>query len=700
MKKEEAAERIVKLREIISDYRYKYHVLDESTMSEAAADSLKHELAELEAKFPELITVDSPTQTIPGEVAKGFKKVQHQTRLLSLNDVFSFTEIEAWLARTQKLLESNPSLGRADLRSKSGGVIRAGLSEGGDETELFTDIKLDGLACSLVYEDGILVRGATRGDSFTGEDVTSNIKVIPSIPLSLRAHFSPPQWGGNNFNKGRTEIRGEIVILKKEFIKLNKLAAENGDKVYANPRNLAAGTIRQLDPKLVAARPLTFFAYDLIHQDFVGTNEQAYRILNELGFKTSGVEEVFTDITKLEKHLTKWEAEREKLKFNSDGFVIKLNDRKIFAELGVVGKAPRGAVAFKYPAEQSTTKILDILVSIGRTGAATPVAILEPVNLAGSTVSMATLHNASEIERKDIRVGDTVIVEKAGDIIPAVIESLKDLRDGSEIKFRFPKKCPECGTKLVKLKEDEAVWRCPNNSCPARVSRLIEHFCSRGAMDIAGMGSKNVEALLDAKLIEDYADLYSLKFEDVLSLERFAEVSARKLIDSIASKKNPPLAKFIFALGIRQVGAQTAIDLAEKFKSLEKLSLANLEELLEVENIGEVVAESIVAWFGDPETQDVLQKFKLSGVSPQDLVEIAGGKLEGLSFVITGSLSNMSREEAADKIRALGGIFQSSVGKGTTYLVAGGSVGESKLKKAEQFGTKIIDEEEFIKLVL
>lgn len=635
-------------------------------MSEAAADSLKYELSELEKEFPELVTPDSPTQTIPGEIAKGFQKVQHATRLLSLNDVFSVEEIEAWVKRISKL---EP---RVNL-------------------EYFADIKLDGLACSLVYENGVLIRGATRGDSFVGEDVTANIKVIPSVPLSLR--------NLDGFSKGRTEVRGEIVILKDTFVKLNKELEESGGKIYANPRNLAAGTIRQLDPKLVADRSLTFFAYDLIKDGFVGTHQEVYRNLNQLGFKTSGVETVLKNVKELERHIEKWREKRQKLKFNTDGFVIKLNDRADYQKLGVVGKAPRGAVAFKFPAEQSTTKIKDIFVSIGRTGAATPVAILEPVSLAGSTVSMATLHNSSEIERKDIRVGDTVIVEKAGDIIPAVIESLKDLRNGDEQEFDFPKTCPECETKLVKLKEDEAVWRCPNNSCPARVSRLIQHFCSRSAMDISGMGEKNVEALLDANLINDSADLFKLKFEEVLSLERFAEISAKKLIDSIAEKKKPTLAKFIFALGIRQVGAQTAIDLAQKFGTLEKLSLASLEDLLEVEGIGEVVAESIVAWFGDPENQELLNKFKLSGVEPKEVEQKSGGKLENLSFVITGSLSGMSREEAADRIRELGGTFQSSVGKGTTYLVAGGSVGESKLKKAEKFGTEVIGEEEFLGLL-
>jgi DNA ligase (NAD+) len=666
MNKQQAEKRAEKLRELINDYRYHYHVLDESTMSEAAADSLKHELAELESEFPDLVTPDSPTQTIPGEIAKGFKKVQHATRMLSLNDVFDKGEIEAWVKRIEKLMNS-------------------------EKLEFFADIKLDGLACSLVYEDGILVRGATRGDSFIGEDVTSNIKTIGSVPLRLKA----PE----EFLKGRTEVRGEIVIFKEAFAKLNSELAKKGEKAYANPRNLAAGTIRQLDPKLVAARPLTFFAYDLIHEGFDSSHDEVYRNLRSLGFRTSGLEKVFKTVDDLEYYIEAWNKKREELKFNTDGFVIKVNDRKAYRDLGAVGKAPRGAVAFKYPAEQGTTKLKDIFVSIGRTGAATPVAILEPVNLAGTTVSMATLHNASEIERKDVRIGDTVIVEKAGDIIPAVIKSLDELRNGSEKKFVFPTKCPECGAKLIKLKEDEAVWRCPNNSCPARVSRRIQHFASRAAMDIDGLGAKNVEALLDSGLIKDPADLYSLTFEQVLSLERFAEISARKLVDSIARKKQPTLPKFIFALGIRQVGAQTAIDLAEKFKSLENLSLASIEDLLEVEGIGEVVAESILTWFGDLENQELLKKFKELGVQPEEVKSVSGGKLEGLSFVITGSITGMSREEAADRIRELGGTFQSSVGKGTTYLVAGGSVGESKLKKAEQFGTKVIGEDELFRLL-
>lgn len=666
MNKDQAEKRVIKLRALIDDYRYKYHVLDESTMSEAAADSLKHELSELESQFPDLVTPDSPTQKIPGEIAKGFKKVQHASRMLSLNDVFSIDEIDAWVARIQRLKPN-------------------------EKFKYFADIKLDGLACSLAYENGTLVRGATRGDSFTGEDVTANIKTIESIPLRLEDVA--------RFSSGRTEVRGEIVMFKKAFEKLNTELEKKGQKTYANPRNLAAGTIRQLDPKLVARRPLTFLAYDLIHEGYKATHHEVYQNMAKLGFKTSGAQKTFEKIEDLHKYIEEWREKRDNLDFNTDGFVIKVDDRNTYEELGVIGKAPRGAVAFKYPAEQSTTTVRDIFISIGRTGAATPVAILEPVNLAGSTVSMATLHNASEIEKKDIRVGDTVIVEKAGDIIPAVIEVLTDLRAGSEKKFVFPSICPECSTELVKQREDEAVWRCPNNACPARVSRKIQHFASRAAMDIDGLGEKNVETLLDSGLIKDPADLYSLEYEQILNLERFADVSASKLIESIASKKSPKLAKFIFALGIRQVGTQTAIDLSERFRELENLSSADLEDLLEVEGIGEVVAESILTWFRDPENIELLDKFKKYGVEPVEMEAVSGGELDGISFVITGSLSGMSREEAADRIRELGGTFQSSVGKGTTYLVAGGSVGESKLKKAEQFGTEVIDEARFKELI-
>jgi len=671
MTKPQAAERITKLRDLINDYRYHYHVLDESTMSEAAADSLKHELSELEEQYPDLITPDSPTQRVAGAPLPGFTSRQHSSRMLSLNDVFDEEEVTAWVTRITKLL---PEMSKLDY---------------------FMDIKMDGLACALIYEDGQLMYAITRGDGFTGEDVTMNVRTIESVPLTLR---KDPK--NAHFLKGRTEIRGEIVMYKSDFAKLNKEREAKGLPLFANPRNTAAGTVRQLDPKLVSGRPLHFHAYDLLRDDpaDVPTNEFAYKTLRQLGLIASKVATTTNSVKGILQYAHEWEEKRHTLPFNTDGLVVKVNDRNLYRQLGVVGKAPRGAIAFKYPAEQSTTKVKDIFVSIGRTGAATPVAMLEPVVVAGSTVQMATLHNESEVLRKDIRIGDTIIVHKAGDIIPEVVEALVKLRTGKEKPFVMPTHCPECNTKLVKLKADEAVWRCPNVQCPARVQNQIRHFASKAALDIEGMGEKNVLALLDAKLIRDAADLYALTKEHLLTLERFADISAAKLEASIQSKKHPTLSRFIYALGIRQVGAQTAVDLANTFHSLETLQSATIDELNEVEGVGVVVAESIVAWFAEPTHQKLLEKFKRYGVWPEEVKKV-GGPLSGKSFVITGSLDSMGREEAGEKIRTLGGTFQSSVGKDTTYLVVGNNVGESKLSKARKLGTKLINETDLIALL-
>lgn len=671
MNKPQAQERVAKLRDLINDYRYHYHVLDESIMSEAAADSLKHELSELEEQFPDLITPDSPTQRVAGAPLPGFKQVEHSSRMLSLNDVFDEAEILAWQERIIKLLPA------------------------GTEIEYFADIKMDGLACALVYEDGVLVRGITRGDGFVGEDVTANIRTIDSVPLRLRAD---PKY--EKFIKGRTEVRGEIVMYKADFAKLNEARAKAGKPLFANPRNTAAGTIRQLDPKLVLGRPLHFRAYDLLRNDSndVPSYSFAYQAMRALGFLANNQAEVFKSIKNLMKFADSWETKRQSLPFNTDGLVVKVNDRQQYARLGVVGKAPRGAVAIKYAAEQATTKVKDIFVSIGRTGAATPVAILEPVVVAGSTVQMATLHNESEVARKDIRIGDTIIVHKAGDIIPEVVEPLVKLRDGSERVFKMPTHCPECNTKLVKYKAEDAVWRCPNNACPSRSWKRIEHFASKAALDIEGLGEKNVIALLNAGLIKDQADIYKLKVEDVLKLERFAEISANKLVKAIQQKKNPPLNRFTYGLGIRHVGTQTAVDLANHFRSLEKLGEAKIDELAEVEGIGEVVAEAIAEWFSEPHNQKLLDKFRQLKVWPQE-VEHIGGKLSGQSFVVTGSLESMGREQAGERIRALGGTFQSSVGKDTDFLVVGANVGASKLAKATKLGTKQITEAEFLQML-
>lgn len=667
----QATERVAKLRELINDYRYHYHVLDESIMSEAAADSLKHELAELETEFPELITPDSPTQRVAGAPLPGFTQVEHSTRMLSLNDVFNAEELQAWRDRITKLLPE------------------------GTKLEYFADLKMDGLACALVYENGVLVRGITRGDGFVGEDVTSNVRTIESVPLRMRADKTHAA-----FLQGRTEIRGEIVMYKADFAKLNEAKAKEGKPLFANPRNTAAGTIRQLDPQLVVSRPLHFRAYDILRDDpdEVPTNKAAYQKLSALGFLVNRDAPVLPTIEKVLDFANQWETKRQDLPFNTDGLVVKINDRGAYRRLGVVGKAPRGAVAFKYAAEQATTKVKDIFVSIGRTGVATPVAMLEPVVVAGSTVQMATLHNEAEVARKDIRVGDTIIVHKAGDIIPEVVEPLVKLRNGSEKPFQMPTHCPDCNTKLVKLKAEDAAWRCPNEACPSRAWKRIEHFASKAALDIEGLGEKNVIALLNAELVKDPADIYTLQVKDVLQLERFAEISANKLVNAIQAKKRPPLNRFIYGLGIRHIGTQTAIDLANHFKTLEVLTSATIDELAEVEGIGETVAESVVEWFSEPRNQQLLEKFKKLEVEPEPVKHI-GGKLSGLKIVVTGSLDSMGRDEAAEKIRALGGTFQSSVGKDTDYLVVGNNVGASKLAKAAKLGTKQIDEAAFLKLL-
>ena len=666
----EAAERIAKLRDVINEYRYEYHVNNRSIMSESAADGLKHELSELESRFPELITPDSPTQRVAGEPLPQFVSVEHTRPMLSLNDVFDENELLAWEKRINKLIP-------------------------GEKLEYFADIKMDGLACALVYENGILVRGVTRGNGTVGEDVTMNVRTIDAVPLRLRQSKETIP-----LLSGRTEIRGEIVMFKEDFKKLNESRAVSGLPLFANPRNTAAGTIRQLDPKLVAARPLHFEAYDLQREDKseIPTYEFAYKIMRGLGLHANPKAKKLADIESVIEFAEYWQEKRLDLSFNTDGLVIKLNDRKLYEKLGVVGKAPRGAVAFKYPAEQAATKVKDIFVSIGRTGAATPVAMLEPVVVAGSTVQMATLHNEGEVLRKDIRIGDTVIIHKAGDVIPEVIEPLVKLRTGSEKVFKMPGECPECGTGLVKKKADEAVWRCPNAACPARSHKQIEHFASKAALDIEGLGEKNVLALLDAKLIKEPADIYTLSKDQILKLDRFAEISASKLISAIQEKKNPPLSRFIFALGIRHVGTQTAVDLANHFGSLDNLRKATIDQLSDVEGVGEVVAESVVAWFADDRHQQLLAKFANLGVIPQNITR-TGGPLQGKSFVITGTLDSLEREEAGERIRRLGGTFQSSVGKNTDYLVTGSNVGASKIEKARKLGTSVIDEKELLKII-
>ncbi len=661
------AARAKALREQLNRYAYEYYVLDNPSIEDAVYDSLMAELKKLEAQYPELISADSPTQRVGAKPLDKFVKVHHQSRMLSLNDVFDIGEVKDWLTRITKL----------DASVK--------------DANFWADIKMDGLACSLIYQDGVFTQAVTRGDGSVGEDVTGNVKTIGSVPLSLQ-NIKP-------FNDGRTEVRGEIVMYRADFEKLNLVMQKQGEKIYANPRNLAAGTIRQLDPRIVASRRLYFRAYDILRDNpkEVPTQELAYKTLHKLGFLVNNQAKLLRNLAEIKEFATYWQEKRLELPFNTDGLVVKINDKTLYEKLGVVGKNPRAAIAFKYPPEQATTKLKDIFISIGRTGSATPVAVLEPVVVAGSTVQMATLHNQDEIKRKGILIGDTVIIHKAGDVIPEVVEPVIGLRDGSERAFVMPKVCPECETKLVKP-ANEVVWRCPNKACPARSYKLIQHFASKSAMDITGLGEKNVIALIEAGLVQDAADLYNLKVGQLMPLERFAELSAKNLVEAVAEKKKPLLAKFIYALGIRHIGTQTAIDLANRFKTLDNLAKASVEELSAVDGVGEVVAESTMVWFSDENNQKLLAKFAKAGVEPQS-VKTTSGKLTGQSFAITGGLSSMSREEAADKIRALGGTFQSSVGKGTTYLVVGANVGNNKIEKAEALGTKILTEQALLKLL-
>lgn len=662
--------RIVELRELLNKYSYEYHVLDEPSVSDAVYDSLFGELKQLESAHPELITSDSPTQRVGNELKGGFAKVEHRTRMLSLNDVFDPDEVVAWVKRMDKLVP-------------------------GQKHEFFADVKMDGLACTLIYDDGLLVQAATRGDGFVGEDVTNNVRTIASVPLRLRSAH-----GYEKFLRGRTEVRGEIVMLKKDFEKLNAERKHSGEQEFANPRNLAAGTIRQLDPKLVAARPLHFRAYDLLREntDDVPTNMYAYEALSAIGITRNKEAAVFSDLSGVMKFIEHVGEIRDELPFNTDGLVIKLNDRKLFDELGIVGKQPRAAVAYKYAAEQATTVVKDIVISIGRTGAATPVAVFDPVVVAGTTVRHASLHNADEIARLDVRIGDTVVIFKAGDIIPQVERVVTELRPKNAEPFNYEKALKAQYPELeFERQGTDVVYRVKGSNSDLILKRSVEYYASKGAMDIDTLGEKNVVALVDAGLVKDVADIYRLTVNDLLGLERFADISAQKLISAISDKKNPPLEKFILGLGIRHVGAQTAIDLANKFQSIEALKDATIEDLEQVSGVGIVVAESIIGWFADEDNVKLLEKFASVGVKPH--YQKKSGALDGKSFVVTGTLESMSRDIAAERIRAQGGTFQTSVTKDTTYLVVGENVGASKLQKAHDYGIIIISEKDLIALL-
>ncbi len=667
----DAKKRIELLKKQIETYRYNYHVLDKSIMTEAASDSLKHELTLLEEQFPDLITPDSPSQRVAGQVLSGFKSVPHTERMLSINDVFSYEEIVKWFSRLVKL-------------------------ESEIKEEFLVDLKMDGLAASLVYIDGFYSQAVTRGDGFVGEDVTANIKTIQSVPMRLNESDST-----KDFLNGRVEIRGEVVLYKKDFEEINAQRKREGKELYANPRNLAAGTIRQLDTSLVAGRPLKFRAYDIItsNQDLLPTNQKVYQILEDLGFLINQQNKVVVGLNSIPKIIDETDGIRDNLEFNIDGLVIKLNDRQLFKKLGVVGKAARAVVAFKFSAEETTTEILDIIISIGRTGAATPVAVFKPTRLAGSLISHASLHNEDEITKKDIRIGDTVIIYKAGDIIPQVSRVLKLLRpkDSKPFDFKEALKIQYPDISFVR-KESEAVYRMKKIKGDLILKKNLIHYASKSALDIDTLGDKNVNLLVDQKIVKDIADIYKIKESDLINLDRFAEISSNKLINAINSTKNPSLDRFIYGLGIRHVGFKTAGDLATYFKDFNSLAQSSYDQLIQIDGVGQIMAESIVSWFLSENNTALIEKLKTLGVNPK-FQQISGSKIAGKSFVVTGTLVNYSRQQAFDLIRLNGGIVSNSVSKDTDYLVTGESPGNNKIVLAQKYKTETLNEASFQKLL-
>lgn len=664
MTKTHAAARITKLRAEIEHHRYLYHVLDRQEISDAALDSLKHELEQLEARFPELVTPDSPTQRVGGAPLPGFVKVRHTVPMLSLNDTFSGDEFRAWLERVTKL----------DSRAGS---------------DFYAEMKMDGLAMSLVYEAGVLKTAATRGDGQVGEDVTQNIKTIEAIPLRLHLDAVPQ----------RVEVRGEVFLPKANFEAMNREQAAQGLPAFANPRNAAAGAIRQLDPRITATRKLDFFAYDLITDLGQTTHEESHQLAKKLGFKVNPLNKRCANAEEVLAYHEAIGKKRATLPYWSDGIVVNVNNNAVFRELGVVGKAPRAAIAFKYPAEQATTVVEDIQVQVGRTGALTPVAHLRPVQVAGSTVSRATLHNANEVARLDVRVGDTVIVEKAGDVIPDVVQVLPKLRPAGAHAFRMPTSCPVCH-RPVHRDPDAAIHYCTNTACPARAREGLYHFVSKKALDIAGLGPKIIDVLVDEGLVTTPADFFHLNAEQLVGLPLFAEKKAEKIVASIQSRRRVALGRFLFSLGIRHVGEETARALAQHFGSLKRLRSAQADELAAVADVGDVMVQSIAEFFHAPSTDKLLAALSDAGVVVEQEARVAAkpGPLAGKTVVITGTLSTLSREEAQEKVRQAGGHVASAVSKKTDAVVVGENPG-SKAERAQQLGVRILAENDFLKLV-
>jgi DNA ligase (NAD+) len=656
----EIKQRMEKLANEINALRYRYHVLDDPAVTDEIYESLTQELLSLETKYPQLKSKNSPTQRVGGEPLDKFQKVVHQNRMLSLNDAFSKEQVSDWENRIRKLVPT-------------------------EKFDYFCELKFDGLAVSLRYKEGELDVAATRGDGYIGENVTPNIRTVQSIPLVLDQPLD-------------LEVRGEVIMTKDVWKKLNHQQEKEGKPLYANTRNAAAGSIRQLDPKISAQRKLQYYAYDIITDLKLETHQQVHEKIEELGFRPIKYQKYCRNLDEVFSFYDEIAEIRDSLPFGIDGIVVSVNSLTLMRRLGIVGKAPRGMVAFKFPPEQVTTVVENIFVNVGRTGKLTPVAALRPVFVGGTTVSRATLHNEDEIKRLDVRIGDTVVIQRAGDVIPDVVQVLPKLRTGKEKKFSMPKACPICKTAAERRssgKEQSVDLYCVNQDCPTKNLRSMEHFVS--AFDIYTVGPKILARFKDEGLISDVVDLFYLKPEDIQSLERFGDKSAQNIVNSIQEHKKITLPKFIYSLGIPHVGEETAFDLSQRFGSIENLMKAGKEEISAIPNIGEVVAASVYGWFNQKRNKEMIQKLIKAGVEIQK-IKVKLTPLSGKSVVVTGTLDSLSREEAKEAVREAGGDWVSSVSKNTDYVVVGANPG-SKYDKAQKLGIKIIEEKEFLKLL-